>query len=131
MGGGLFYSPILFPINFEKHFYQIFFPLFSQHGPNNQEVTLKIPLTLSNGNSHNITIAKGLFSPGINLGERLGVLWGMHRGLRKAFISASSESLTRLAKYELLIPNLFLWVNIDLVPVVYHKCTPTSSNVGH
>jgi hypothetical protein len=45
-----------------KNIFTGLFPLFSQHGPNSdQEALLKIPLTLSNGNSHNITIAKGLF----------------------------------------------------------------------
>lgn len=55
----------------------------------------------------------------------------MHRVLQRSFISTSLESWARLAKYELLIPHLFLWMNIDLTPVVFYKCTPTSSKVGH
>lgn len=44
-------------------------------------------------------------------------------GLRKSFISTSLESWHAWLSKELLIPNVFLWVNIDLTHVVYHKHT--------
>lgn len=45
-------------------------------------------------------MVRGLFYSGVNLGELLDVLWGMHGGLRKSFISTSLASSAHLAKDE-------------------------------
>lgn len=49
---------------------------------------------------------------------------------RKSFISTSLESLHAWVSIDLLVPNVFLWVNIDLTPVVYPEYTPISRNMG-